>query len=74
MSGERFDYTSERQRHEKFVGREALLARLDALTLDELGGWVPADTAFLRVRHIATRESPDLVRNLQLQRPRRDRP
>src|SRR5678816_3037732 len=34
MSGERFDYTSERQRHEKFVGREALLARLDELLVD----------------------------------------
>src|SRR5512144_2952411 len=31
MPGERFDYTNERQRHEKFVGREALLARLDEL-------------------------------------------
>jgi hypothetical protein len=29
MPGERFDYTNQRQRHEKFVGREALLARLD---------------------------------------------
>jgi len=34
MSGERFDYHNERQRHEKFVGREALLARLDALLVD----------------------------------------
>ena len=35
MSGERFDYRNERQRHEKFVGREALLARLDALLVDD---------------------------------------
>jgi hypothetical protein len=34
MSGERFDYTSERQRHEKFVGREALLARVDELLVE----------------------------------------
>jgi hypothetical protein len=34
MSGERFDYHNERQRHEKFVGREALLARLDELLVD----------------------------------------
>jgi len=27
MSTERLDYRNERQRHEKFVGREALLAR-----------------------------------------------
>jgi len=31
MSGERFDYHNERQRHEKFVGREVLMARLDEL-------------------------------------------
>lgn len=31
MSGERFDYSGERQRHEKFVGRAGLLARLDQL-------------------------------------------
>jgi AAA ATPase domain len=35
MSGEPFDYTNERQRHEKFVGREALLARLDELLVDD---------------------------------------
>jgi hypothetical protein len=35
MSGERFDSSNERQRHEKFVGREALLARLDALLADD---------------------------------------
>jgi WD40 repeat protein len=34
MPGERFDYSNERQRHEKFVGREALLARLDELLVD----------------------------------------
>jgi len=34
MSG-RFDYRNERQRHEKFVGREALLARLDELLVDD---------------------------------------
>jgi hypothetical protein len=31
MSPERFDYANERQRHEKFVGREALLSHLDGL-------------------------------------------
>src|SRR3954463_5645023 len=35
MSGERFDYRNERQRHEKFVGREALLARLDDLLVSD---------------------------------------
>jgi hypothetical protein len=35
MSEERFDYTNERQRHERFVGREALLARLDELLVDD---------------------------------------
>jgi hypothetical protein len=40
MPGERFDYTSERQRHEKFVGREALLARLDELLVGGAGRWV----------------------------------
>jgi hypothetical protein len=35
MSGERFDYSNERWRHEKFVGREALLARLDQLLVAE---------------------------------------
>src|SRR4051812_48722477 len=33
MSGVRFDYRNEQQRHEKFVGRAALLARLDQLTI-----------------------------------------
>src|ERR1041384_8679063 len=41
MSGERFDYRNERQRHEKFVGREALLARLDELLVgDGTDRWV----------------------------------
>jgi len=41
MPGERFDYTNERQRHEKFVGREALLARLDELLVaDGVDRWV----------------------------------
>src|ERR1041384_1050580 len=41
MSGERFDYRNERQRHEKFVGREALLARLDELLVDDgVDRWV----------------------------------
>jgi nucleoside phosphorylase len=31
IPGERFDYSSELQRHEKFVGRTGLLARLDQL-------------------------------------------
>src|SRR5882757_5081792 len=35
MPGERFDYSNERQRHEKFVGRAALLARIDALLADD---------------------------------------
>jgi hypothetical protein len=34
VPGERFDDSNERQRHEKFVGREALLARLDELLVD----------------------------------------
>jgi hypothetical protein len=51
MSGERFDYSNERQRHEKFVGREALLARLDELLVD--GGadrwwWSPAVLGWAR--------------------------
>jgi hypothetical protein len=41
MSGARFDYSSERQRHEKFVGRAGLLARLDQLLVDsETDRWV----------------------------------
>jgi hypothetical protein len=41
MSGEPFDYSNERQRHENFVGREALLARLDALLVgDGADRWV----------------------------------
>src|ERR1041384_3162196 len=41
MSGERFDYRNERQRHEKFVGREALLTRLDELLIgDGADRWV----------------------------------
>jgi WD40 repeat protein len=35
MAGERFDYSNERRRHEKFVGRAALLARLDQLLVAE---------------------------------------
>jgi hypothetical protein len=35
MPGERFDDSNERQRHEKFVGREALLARLDELLVGD---------------------------------------
>src|SRR5258706_775807 len=34
MSGQRFVYDSERQRHEKFVGRAELIARLDRLLVD----------------------------------------
>jgi len=41
MSGNRFDYSSERQRHEKFVGRAGLLTRLDQLLVDsETDRWV----------------------------------
>src|SRR6185295_1401520 len=41
MSGERIDYGIERQRHEGFVGREALLDRLDELlTADGADRWV----------------------------------
>jgi len=41
MSGERIDYSIERQRHEGFVGRAALLARLDQLLiLDRTDRWV----------------------------------
>ena len=41
MSGERFDYSNERQRHDKFVGRAGLLARLDHLLVDsEADRWV----------------------------------
>jgi len=35
MSGDLFDYASERHRHENFFGREALLNRLDALLVDD---------------------------------------
>ena len=34
MSGQRFVYDSERQRHERFVGRAELLAQLDRLLVD----------------------------------------
>ena len=34
MPAQRFDYSGERQRHEKLVGRAALLARLDQLLVD----------------------------------------
>jgi hypothetical protein len=41
MSGERIDYSIERQRHEAFVGRAALLARLDQLLIaDRTDRWV----------------------------------
>lgn len=41
MTGQRLDYSSERQRHEKFVGRVELLARLDQLLVDGSGDrWV----------------------------------
>src|ERR1044071_5850100 len=41
MPGERIDYGIERQRHEGFVGREALLGRLDKLlTADGPDRWV----------------------------------
>src|SRR5215468_10840712 len=41
MSGDRIDYSIERRRHEKFVGRTALLARLDQLLVDsETDRWV----------------------------------
>jgi len=41
MSGERIDYTIERQRHERFVGRAAVLARLDQLLVtDATDRWV----------------------------------
>jgi len=41
MSGERIDYGIERQRHESFVGRAALLARLDQLLVtDTTDRWV----------------------------------
>ena len=34
MSGERIDYRIERQRHESFVGRTALLTQLDQLLIE----------------------------------------
>ena len=41
MSGDRFDDSSERQRHEKLVGRPGLLARLDQLLVDsDVNRWV----------------------------------
>jgi hypothetical protein len=41
MFGDRFDYSSERQRHEKFVGRAALLTWLDQLLVDsETDRWL----------------------------------
>src|ERR1041384_2592415 len=41
MSGARFDYSIERQRHEQFVGRAGLLARLDELLVHgEPDRWV----------------------------------
>jgi len=41
MFGNRFDYSSERHRHEKFVGRAGLLTRLDQLLVDsETDRWV----------------------------------
>src|SRR5262244_684788 len=41
MTGQRFDYSTERQRHESFVGRADLLARLDQMLVDGDGDrWV----------------------------------
>src|SRR5215468_7937950 len=41
MSGDRFDYSSERARHENFVGRTGLLARLDRLLVEDAADrWV----------------------------------
>ena len=41
MAGDRLDYGIERQRHEWFVGREAMLAELDRLLIeDETDRWV----------------------------------
>jgi len=41
MFAERLDYSNERQRHERFVGRAALLARLDQLLVDsDTDRWV----------------------------------
>jgi len=41
MSGVRFDYAIERQRHARFVGRAGLLGRLDELLVDsETDRWV----------------------------------
>lgn len=41
MSDERLDYSNERQRHERFVGRAALLTRLDELLVaDGTDRWV----------------------------------
>jgi hypothetical protein len=41
MPGQRFDYSGERQRHEKLVGRAELLARLDQLLVDgDADRWV----------------------------------
>src|SRR5262250_397087 len=41
MSGDRFDYSSERARHENFVGRTELLARLDQLLVEDAADrWV----------------------------------
>ena len=41
MAAERFDHGSERQRGETFVGRTALLARLDQLLVDgDADRWV----------------------------------
>jgi WD40 repeat protein len=41
MAGERLDYSIERQRHESFVGRAALLSRLDQLLVtDRRDCWV----------------------------------
>jgi hypothetical protein len=41
MPGQRFDYSGERQRHEKLIGRAELLARLDQLLVEGDGDrWV----------------------------------
>jgi hypothetical protein len=57
MSGQRFVYDSERQRHERFVGRAELLARLSgplyALTPDGPGERWPWRAAAARSGEIA---------------------
>jgi len=53
MSGQRFVYDSERQRHERFIGRAELIARLDRLLVDPApiaGSWSPAAREWARAR------------------------